>query len=302
MKLHDNIDTFKAATKSAADYFGIEEALVEKDYYVTLFLNELNKRVPHLLFKGGTSLSKCHKIIDRFSEDIDLTLDSKHQTQGQRKQLKTDIIEVCAKLGLKLLNEEEIKSRRDYNCYIVEYPIEYHTSHVKPYLVIETVFMMKAFPDEQKSVTSIITDWLTAMGNEAAIQKYELTAFNIRVQTLARTLVDKVFAICDYMIDNRTERQSRHIYDISRLLTVVALDDNLRALIREVREERKPLKKSFSAQDGVNVSELLREIIDKQVYKKDYEENTQELLTKRVPYEEAIKAIEKIISSGVFVD
>lgn len=302
MKLHDNNDAFIAAIGSAADYFGIEEALVEKDYYVTLFLDYLNKRVPHLLFKGGTSLSKCHKIIDRFSEDIDLTLDSEHQTQGQRKQLKTEIIEVCDELGLKLLNGEEIKSRRDYNCYLVEYPIKYPSHHVKPFLVIETVFMMKAFPDEQKPVTSIITDWLEATGNGAAIDKYELSSFNIRVQTLARTLVDKVFAICDYMLDKRTERQSRHIYDISRLLTAVALDDSLKALVKEVREERKPLKKSFSAQDDVNVSELLREIIEKQVYKKDYEENTQELLTKRVPYEEAIKAIEKIIVSGVFVD
>ena len=301
MKLHENTDAFIAAIGSTADYFGIEEALVEKDYYVTLFLNELNKKVPHLLFKGGTSLSKCHKIIDRFSEDIDLTLDSEHQTQGQRKQLKIDIIEVCAELGLKLLNEEETKSRRDYNCYLVKYPIKYPSHHVKPFLVIETVFMMKAFPDEQKPVTSIIADWLTATGNEAAIEKYRLSSFNIRVQTLERTLVDKVFAICDYMLDNRTDRQARHIYDISRLITVVALDDNLRALVKEVREERKPMKKSFSAQDGVNVPELLLEIIDKQVYKKDYEENTQELLTKRISYEEAIKAIEKIIASGVFL-
>ena len=46
-------------------------AIIEKDYYVTLVLCELAKQVPDLLFKGGTSLSKCHKIIDRFSEDID---------------------------------------------------------------------------------------------------------------------------------------------------------------------------------------------------------------------------------------
>ena len=300
MKLHENTETFKEAIAQAADYCGLEEALVEKDYYVTLFLNRLNEIVPHLLFKGGTSLSKCHKIIDRFSEDIDLTLDSDHQTHGQRKQLKADIIKVCDELGLKLLNEEEIRSRRDYNCYIVEYPIKYPSHHVKPFLLIETVFMMKAFPDEQKPVTSIIAEWLEAIGNSAAMDKYELYSFNIRVQTLARTLVDKVFAICDYMLDERVERQSRHIYDISRLLNVVALDENLKILAKEVREERKSLKKSYSAQDGVDVPKLLREIVDNHVYKKDYEDNTQELLTKRVTYEEAIQAIETIITSCVF--
>lgn len=55
-------------------------AIVEKDYYVSLFLQHLVKKVPNKLFKGGTSLSKCHKVINRFSEDIDLTLDvNKHK-------------------------------------------------------------------------------------------------------------------------------------------------------------------------------------------------------------------------------
>ena len=53
----------------------MSQAIIEKDYYVTLVLRELAKQVPNLLFKGGTSLSKCYKIIDRFSEDIDITLD-----------------------------------------------------------------------------------------------------------------------------------------------------------------------------------------------------------------------------------
>lgn len=45
---------------------------MEKDYYLTLFLKSLVARQRGIVFKGGTSLSKCHKVIDRFSEDIDL--------------------------------------------------------------------------------------------------------------------------------------------------------------------------------------------------------------------------------------
>ena len=263
MKLHNNKDAFAAAISGAADYYGIEEALIEKDYYVTLFLQRLKGKVPHLLFKGGTSLSKCHKIIDRFSEDIDLTLDAEHQTQGQRSKLKDDILTVIDELGLTLLNGEEIKSRRDYNCYRVEYPINYPSARIKPFLMIETVFIMKSFPDEVKPIASMIADWLTATENESAIEKYELSPFEIRTQTLERTLIDKVFAICDYMMDDRTQRQSRHIYDISRLLTVVDLNKSLKTLIEEVREERKPSAKSFSAQDGVDVPALLQKIVDK---------------------------------------
>ena len=146
----------------------------------------------------------------------------------------------------------------------------------------------------------MIYDYFKFVGNEEAIAQYELEPFDIRVQTLDRTLVDKVFAICDYMIDNKPERNSRHIYDISRLLTLVSLDNNLVALIREVRKNRKAGTKCYSAQDGVSVPKILRQIIDTEYYKKDYINSTEKLLSKPVSYNEAIKSLESIIESGVF--
>lgn len=46
---------------------GIDESIVEKDYYVTMILKELVQRNPNVVFKGGTSLSKAYHVIDRFS-------------------------------------------------------------------------------------------------------------------------------------------------------------------------------------------------------------------------------------------
>ncbi|MBI5364706.1 MAG: nucleotidyl transferase AbiEii/AbiGii toxin family protein [Planctomycetes bacterium] len=53
------------------------ELLLEKDFWVSWTLLRLfaRPRRPAMLFKGGTSLSKCFGLIERFSEDIDLTLD-----------------------------------------------------------------------------------------------------------------------------------------------------------------------------------------------------------------------------------
>ena len=50
---------------------------VEKDWWVvrTLELVFASSIAPHTVFKGGTSLSKAWRLIDRFSEDIDLALD-----------------------------------------------------------------------------------------------------------------------------------------------------------------------------------------------------------------------------------
>lgn len=300
MVLHKDKENFDIAIRAASRHFNVSSAIIEKDYYVTLVLCELAKQVPDLLFKGGTSLSKCHKIIDRFSEDIDITLDSEHQSQGNRRNLKYTIVEICNNLGLNLLNESETRSRRDYNCYKIDYSARHSLSGLNPQLLVETVFIVKVFPDEVKKASSMIYDYLKAVGNDEAIAQYELEPFDIRVQTLDRTLVDKVFAVCDYMLDNKTERHSRHIYDLSRLLTFVTLDDNLKVLIKEVREDRKPGTKCYSAQDGVSVPKLLRQMIDTEFFKKDYEDSTEKLLSKPVTYEEAIKALETIIASGVF--
>ena len=61
-----------------ASVMGIPDAIVEKDFWVCFvlkYLFEQSSLAKHLIFKGGTSLSKVFGIIQRFSEDIDLILD-----------------------------------------------------------------------------------------------------------------------------------------------------------------------------------------------------------------------------------
>ncbi len=128
MNLHDNSQDFYDTLLAVGHHLNTSPTIVEKDYYVTMFLQSLAKRVPNLLFKGGTSLSKCHKIINRFSEDIDLTLDANNQTQANKKNLKYKIIEVCNELGLELMNESDVRSRRDYNRYEIKYPTQFETA------------------------------------------------------------------------------------------------------------------------------------------------------------------------------
>ena len=60
-------------------YSGLPPAAIEKDWWVTLTLKAIFS-LPfsnHIVFKGGTSLSKGWKLIERFSEDIDLAIDWK---------------------------------------------------------------------------------------------------------------------------------------------------------------------------------------------------------------------------------
>lgn len=97
--LHENKDEFANAVNMASERYGILPAVAEKDYYVTMILRELSERMDFLVFKGGTSLSKCFKIIKKFSEDIDITIDTR-LTQGKKKKLKAAIKEISAELNL----------------------------------------------------------------------------------------------------------------------------------------------------------------------------------------------------------
>ena len=73
--LHSEREQFRDAIDLAYDQTGVMVQAIEKDYYVTMLLRLLAQKMPYIVFKGGTSLSKCHKVIRRFSEDIDITID-----------------------------------------------------------------------------------------------------------------------------------------------------------------------------------------------------------------------------------
>lgn len=89
--LHNDKEAFNDILIAASNALGIEMAIVEKDYYVSLLLKEINKNYPDIIFKGGTSLSKCYKIISRFSEDIDIGINADKATEGMRKKLKLQL-------------------------------------------------------------------------------------------------------------------------------------------------------------------------------------------------------------------
>lgn len=75
----------------------------------------------------------------------------------------------------------------------------------------------------------------------------------------------------------------------------------MKQLVRDVREERKPHVNCRSAKDGIDMNALLQEIVDKAVYKQDYEDITAKILFEEVPYETAAAALRKMIASGIFV-
>lgn len=299
--LHNDASTFEQIILRVAEDTGIEPSIIEKDYYVTLFLRRIITLQPNIIFKGGTSLSKCYKLINRFSEDIDLNIETEtHPSQGQRKNLKKNIVSVIDEFGFVFVNPESVRSRRDYNRYVIDYPTLFPTDYLKENLIVETAVYIKAYPCVHLQASSLIYDYLKKNSHDVLIEQYQLQPFEVNVQAADRTLIDKVYALGDYYLDGKIQEHSRHIYDIYKLLSLVKLDDSLRQLAASVYEERKPHINCRSAKDGIVMNAILQEIIDRAVYKQDYEGITRKLLFEDVSYNAAIAAVQIIIDNNIF--
>lgn len=300
--LHNDKETFSQAINLVTNKNGIRPEIVEKDYYVTMILRLLSERLPFIVFKGGTSLSKCHKAIKRFSEDIDITIDTTI-SQGQKKKVKEAIEEVSAILGLSIPNIDKTRSRRDYNRYEIEYnPIdELDDVAVLPAVILETSYTAISFPVSELPVHNYIGDMMVEEAPDY-IEKYALSPFTMKVQDISRTLADKVFAICDYYLQNKTEKHSRHLYDIYKLLPHVPQDDSFKKLVKEVRQVRTLSPVCPSAKQDVDVVDLLKRIVSENVYKSDYENITENLLEEELNYETVIPALKQIAENGMFAN
>lgn len=298
--LHEEQQLFKEAIDLVVSKTGISSEVVEKDYYVTMILRELSKKLDFIVFKGGTSLSKCHKAINRFSEDIDITVDTAI-SQGKKKKVKDALKEVAEMLRLDILNIEETQSRRDYNCYNIAYRSVLPTvaDYLKSTVLLETSYMVVSFPVEEMEVSNYIGEMMLEEAPES-IEEFCLEPFKMKVQKLDRTLVDKIFAICDYYLQDKVKQHSRHLYDIYKLSPLVEKDDSFKELIEKVRAERAKSIVCLSAKEEISVAEILDKIIRENAYKSDYETLTRQLLGEDVVYETAILTLKEITESGLF--
>ena len=220
MDFHEDKDKFLEIIIATSQEYGILEEQVEKDYYVSHLLEHMVREVPSLVFKGGTSLSKCYKVIKRFSEDIDINYAvNKKPTQREKKTFKVGIEQAIRNAGLTLVNGEDIHSRRDHNNYEVQFPQLLESSGLlKKELLVETYVPIKTFPSEQKLVSSYILEFLELEKENQLIQQFQLEPFILNVQRIDRTFIDKIFAVCDYYEQKKFDRNSRHLYDLHKIL------------------------------------------------------------------------------------
>lgn len=227
MRLHENKELFQNAVIATSQQKGIPEIYVEKDYWVTFALHQIfNSDIgKETVFKGGTALSKCFNLIQRFSEDIDLVVLRNEDETGN--QLKNKIKKISNAVA-KVLPEAEIEGITNKLGMIRKtahrYPkiFEGHFGQVRDIIIVESTWLGNFEPYTTALVSSFIYEMMLQNNQQVLIDDYEMIPFEVLVLNPKRTLCEKIMSLVRFSQTtepiNDLRNKIRHTYDIHLML------------------------------------------------------------------------------------
>jgi len=251
MKLHQNKDLFKDAVLAASQRFGIPEIYVEKDYWVTLVLNVVfhSNIADQIVFKGGTCLSKCHNIIQRFSEDIDLVVfrnkgENDNQLKKKIRQISKIVEQIIPEIPVEGLTNKKGNIRKTVHQYNRYFDGDF--GQAREQLILETTWLGNYEPFTIEKVGSYILDLMHQTEQQAMIQEYGLQSFKVQSLSIERTFCEKIMSLVRFsrMDDPYTALSDkiRHIYDLDLMLknkTIISFfkSDNFSKMLQKVGQD-----------------------------------------------------------------
>ena len=227
MKLHKDKNAFRVLLQEIHNRTGYRTDVLEKDYYVVLMLSELaekqNKGLP-AYFKGGTALYKALKTTNRFSEDIDLSVDTRGCSRSQNDRR----LEMAAKKYLSL-ERSPLAGRTNRSEVISIFTYEPLTTYDKNdalqrfgKLKIEATSFTISEPTTSLEIAPMIYDLATSSEQIVLRERYDVNPFSIMTITMERIFIDKLFAAEAYVRKSsdsqRAFEAAKHIYDLSVMI------------------------------------------------------------------------------------
>ena len=194
MRLHTNTQDFNELIRLTATHFNILPEFIEKDYWITLILNNLSQSSysNNVVFKGGTSLTKAYRIISRFSEDIDIALLGEKLT-GNSLKSKIRKIEKVITSDLTEIEEPGVTRKGSvYRKSLFQYPSNINSrlvNNVQKRIIVEINSFANPYPFVQQEITSFIAEFLIATNQTATIKEYELQKFSLNILDKRRTML-----------------------------------------------------------------------------------------------------------------
>lgn len=228
---------------------GLNRTSVEKDLWVCWTLREIFQLPDigaHLFFKGGTSLSKAWRLIDRFSEDIDIVIDRAYlgfagdasperaPSKKQQRQRLEDLRKACQqairdRLQPAFISHMGATLPKDQACNLINDPddpdgqtllLQYSSvfppsDYVRPAVKIEMGARSDTEPSETPSIRTYVAEALPEIRG--------MDAFPVRVVAARRTFWEKAMLLHEETFrpagKPRKARLARHYYDLWCLIT-----------------------------------------------------------------------------------
>ena len=255
MKLHLDTSAFRVLLEQIHERTGYRTDVLEKDYYVVLMLKELSEKQKAGLpafFKGGTALYKALKATNRFSEDIDLSVD----TRGCSRSQNDKRLEMASKKYLSL-DRDNMAGRTNRSEVISIFTYEPVTAYDADdalqrfgKLKIEATSFTISEPTTDLEISPMIYDLATDEEQRILRELYDVSPFSIMTITMERIFIDKVFAAEAYVRRSaepqRAFEAAKHIYD----LAVMIHQPNIQSLLTNETLTKKLLDIRFEEEAG----------------------------------------------------
>ncbi len=235
MNLHKNKELFRDAIAAASQRYNIPEIYIEKDYWVTVALYAIfhSEIAEQAVFKGGTALSKCYKLVERFSEDIDIVVlhneeDSANKLKAKLKAITEVVNAIMPEIVIPGITNKLGQIRKTAHQYSRE-NLEGVFGQVREHIILEATWLGSSEPYTMAEVSCYIVDMMLSTGQAAMIGEYKLTPFAIKVLSKERTFCEKIMSLVRF---SQTENpftdlsnKIRHIYDIHMMLKDVGISN-----------------------------------------------------------------------------
>ena len=301
----------KAVIDNAEQIAGIPAKAIEKDWWVTLTLKALFQSAYNdkIVFKGGTSLSKCWNLIARFSEDIDISLDP--ETFGKeyidnptktyvkrlkragciftsnefKQELENQLLALGVPKDFLIIEAEpipELHPDTDPQVIYVKYPSLYPPNpYIADQVKIEVSVRSLKIPFTGVEIQSLLQEHNP---NDIYAEK----PFTVQVVESRKTFLEKMFLLHEEFAKPdktriRTERMSRHLYDLTQMMdtnvgTEALGDHDLYNTLVQHRQWYSNISTlDYTTMERESLSFIpVTEVLD--AYKKDYNTRQEEMI------------------------
>jgi hypothetical protein len=227
MKLHENKTLFRQAVQFTSDKMELPAIYVEKDYWVTYALHTIfNNGIGNdTVFKGGTALSKCYNMIERFSEDIDLVVlrrvgETDSRLKSKLKAISTVVETVLPEIAIEGITHKMGMNRKTAHSFNKEFKGDY--GQVRDVIILESTWLGYYEPYTTKSIVSFVGQMMLDNKQSDIAKENELLPFDLLALEPIRTICEKIMSLVRFSYGENPiddlKKKIRHTYDLHQLL------------------------------------------------------------------------------------